>query len=588
MSDRVPNRPLQASGSDPILGLLREALDSQSVAIAIYRPVRHGQDLQYVYVNEAYRALDRSRVIGDSAHYSEVWPERAETVIPHFRYVMQTGERWYEYAFPHTVRDAVGLPHTRYFDYEISRLTSDGEIYLLTVATDKTREVAARDELRESEERLITAVSAPELVLAETDRNLRYVWIHDPHPDANPDQMLGRRDDEIEPSPDTLKLVDMKRRVLESGSPVHQEWSIERSDGRHYYDFFLRPRLGKDGGVTGVISAAIDVTAAKHSEEELRVALQQAQFLSSVIEKSSQPFLYSSPDGRLILVNHAFEELTGYSREELLSTERMWSEVLTPPECRKPEAEILQRLRETGRPQHYETEYVRRDGDRINVELLMHLTDTDGETRYYGFATDVTERKRAREHEAALRLLQEREFAIRQAYSDVIDAVTGGHILILERDEIEAAAIPEANQTFEIHEPSELSAARARVAGLVGEMDGLDELLLVFSEAATNMLKHAGGGTYRVGRDDSCVQVILSDHGPGIDLRQLPSATLVTGFSTTQTLGMGFTLMLELADRLLLSSDPQGTLLLLEKNLQEGPRHPAAGLERHTASVEAR
>lgn len=566
MSSHASHVPRESSGSDPVGELLRATLDSQPVAIAIYRPVDGGRDFSYVYVNDAYRAMDRARLV--SRYYSDAWPERTEHVLPRFRHAMTTGETVHEHAMPHVVSDASGGQYTRYFDYQVSRLVAGGDTYILTVATDMTREVTAREELRKSEARLKAAVSVPELVLAETDRELRYVWIHDSHPDANPERMLGMRDDELDSSPEMCALVELKRRVLETGVPIREEWSVERSDGRHYYEFFLRPRFSETGEITGVISVAIDITAGELAEEELRVALQQAQFLSSVIEQSSQPFVYASPDGGVILVNQAFEQLTGYSRAELLTTSRMWSEVLTPEEWREPEEEILRRLRETGRPQRYEKEYIRKDGERIDVELLIHLTEQDGVPRYYGFVTDVTERKRAREHEEQLRLLQERELAIREAYSDVIDAVTGGHILILERNEIEQAMIQGVSSEFQLREPSELSAARARVAGLIGEMDRRDEMLLVFSEAATNMLKHAGGGTYRVARGSECVQVILSDDGPGIDLRHLPSATLVTGFSTTQTLGMGFTLMLELADRLLLCSDAHGTLLLLEKNLQ--------------------
>jgi anti-sigma regulatory factor (Ser/Thr protein kinase) len=105
------------------------------------------------------------------------------------------------------------------------------------------------------------------------------------------------------------------------------------------------------------------------------------------------------------------------------------------------------------------------------------------------------------------------------------------------------------------------------VAGILGDLDDLEELLVAFSEGATNMLKHAGGGTYQVGKTDLKIQLILSDKGAGIDFRQLPKAALVPGFSTTQTLGMGFTLMMELTDRVLLCTSPDGTTLVLEKDV---------------------
>jgi anti-sigma regulatory factor (Ser/Thr protein kinase) len=156
---------------------------------------------------------------------------------------------------------------------------------------------------------------------------------------------------------------------------------------------------------------------------------------------------------------------------------------------------------------------------------------------------------------------------IRQAYSDVIGAVTGGRLVLLSPDEVGAVIMEEVSVPYEIREPGELSSARATVAGILGDIDGLEGLLVAFSEGATNMLKHAGGGTCQVAKAEKKVQLVLSDKGPGIDFRQLPKAALVPGFSTTQTLGLGFTLMMELTDRIYLCVSPAGTTVVLEKDL---------------------
>jgi hypothetical protein len=132
------------------------------------------------------------------------------------------------------------------------------------------------------------------------------------------------------------------------------------------------------------------------------------------------------------------------------------------------------------------------------------------------------------EHDATVRL-QEKDRVIRQAYSDVIDAMTGGRLVILGPDEVDAVIMSETSGPYEIREAGELSAARATVRGIVGDVDDLQGLLVAFSEGATNMLKHAGGGTYQVGKTDEKVQFVLSDNGPGIDFRQLPKATLLPG-----------------------------------------------------------
>jgi PAS domain S-box-containing protein len=121
--------------------------------------------------------------------------------------------------------------------------------------------------------------------------------------------------------------------------------------------------------------------------------------LAGILEASSQAFAVGYPDGEMGLVNQAFEQLTGYTSDELRSID--WTATLTPPEWREMERQKLEELQRTGEPVRYEKEYVRKDGTRVPIELLVHLVqDAAGKPLYYySFLTDIMERKRA---EAAL------------------------------------------------------------------------------------------------------------------------------------------------------------------------------------------
>jgi anti-sigma regulatory factor (Ser/Thr protein kinase) len=116
--------------------------------------------------------------------------------------------------------------------------------------------------------------------------------------------------------------------------------------------------------------------------------------------------------------------------------------------------------------------------------------------------------------------------------------------------------------------PRELSEARGVVARTAAEHfpDWAPhvDLRTPVGEALVNALRHAGGGSFQLFVHGDRLQVLVRDDGPGIDFRMLPRATLQRGFSTASSLGMGFTIMLQVCERVLLSTRPGRTSVVLE------------------------
>ncbi len=137
-------------------------------------------------------------------------------------------------------------------------------------------------------------------------------------------------------------------------------------------------------------------------EDELRASEAKARFWAEVVEHAAEAMAMGYPDGRLGDCNQAWCDLTGYTREELGSTD--WTTVLTPPEWIEPESAALAELERTGRPVRYEKEIIRKDGGRVPVDMLVHVTrDEQGHALHFtSFVTDISERKRA---EATIRAL---------------------------------------------------------------------------------------------------------------------------------------------------------------------------------------
>jgi PAS domain S-box-containing protein len=160
------------------------------------------------------------------------------------------------------------------------------------------------------------------------------------------------------------------------------------------------------------------------AEKALAGSEERAKFLAEVLETSSQPFGVAYPDGRFGIVNPAFCDLIGYAESELPAL--TWTSI-TAPEYHEPESAALSELSQTGIPLRYEKEYIRKDGTRVPVEVFVHrVIDNGGNLRYfYGFISDITERRQAEKI-----LKSERDLA--QRYLDV----AGVMLAVMDREGI--------------------------------------------------------------------------------------------------------------------------------------------------------
>lgn len=168
----------------------------------------------------------------------------------------------------------------------------------------------------------------------------------------------------------------------------------------------------------------------------------------------------------------------------------------------------------------------------------------------------------------AERALRRQEDTIRRAYVDVLDAVTGGKLILLTDEELAAQLGAPLAEAEEFLAPRDLSRARGAIARAAvdafPDWAPAADIRTPVGEALVNALRHAGGGSYQLYARDGVLQVAVRDEGPGIDFRTLPHATLRRGFSTASSLGMGFTIMLQVCERVLLSTRPGRTAVVLE------------------------
>ncbi|MCC7241263.1 MAG: PAS domain S-box protein [Acidobacteria bacterium] len=129
-----------------------------------------------------------------------------------------------------------------------------------------------------------------------------------------------------------------------------------------------------------------------------------SRFLSAIVETSDDAIVRKSTEGIIQSWNAAAERMFGFAAEEAIGQHIT---LIVPPDRRAEEDAILARLTAGDRVDHLETERVRRDGQRVTVELTISpIKDEAGRVVAVSkIARDITDRKRA---EAALRESEER------------------------------------------------------------------------------------------------------------------------------------------------------------------------------------
>jgi PAS domain S-box-containing protein len=170
-------------------------------------------------------------------------------------------------------------------------------------------------------------------------------------------------------------------------------------EGREYYCAFMR-----------------DITDRKRAEAQLHLT----QF---AIERAGDMVFWLDEAGRLLLVNEAACERTGYTKDELLE---MAVPDIDPNYQMDTWARHWRELRVTGR-QRLETQHRSKSGEVYPVEVVANFVVFEG--REYNFATvrDMSERKRT---ELLLRSSEERFRLVAQATNDVLwdwDLLTDDH-----------------------------------------------------------------------------------------------------------------------------------------------------------------
>jgi len=147
--------------------------------------------------------------------------------------------------------------------------------------------------------------------------------------------------------------MDFKTRIKD-GTVIDTSWArVKLSDGT-------------------TIGIGKDVTARKRSEQALRQAEQKYREL---FENAKDAIYVHDLSGRYTSFNRAAEQLTGYSRPEILGNH--FSNFVAPEYVEHMSENLCKKLRQEGETT-YEVEVITKDGYRVPVEVSSRLIYEEG------------------------------------------------------------------------------------------------------------------------------------------------------------------------------------------------------------------
>ena len=225
---------------------------------------------------------------------------------------------------------------------------------------------------------------------------------------------------------------------IRAGEDVHVDDEVLwRRDGSCFpVEYWAYPML-RDGKRVGAVLTFLDITERKRADLELRKSEARVRCL---VDSNVIGIVIGDADGRFVEANGAFLKMTGFAKDELLSSRRGWN-AMTPAESREADQRAMAQLRSTGIVAPWEKEIFRKDGVRIPVLVGMtNLVSDEGNVEYVSFVLDISDRKHL---ERQLRQAQKMEAVgqlaggIAHDFNNLLSIVIGYSEVLLDRKDLD-------------------------------------------------------------------------------------------------------------------------------------------------------
>jgi PAS domain S-box-containing protein len=320
----------------------RKAIEDAPIPI-----IMHAEDGQVLLLSRTWTELTGYHINDvpdfDTWLTKTVYGEGANAVRDHMRALFDGQKKSINVEFP--VRALDGSVRFWSFSASSPGTLMDGRRFIVGMAVDITDRKKAQEALKESEQRWATTLASVGDAVIATDLAGRITFMN-----GVAEELTGWTLIEAlkKPVKEILHIINEQTRIIVE-NPIDRALKegvivglanhtvLLRKDGSEVpIDDSGAPIKDKDGNTTGVVLIFRDITERKKGEkilEEYRGSLEKlaeeqkkklgiaSLYARNLIEASLDPLVTVSKDGKIIDVNKATEDVTGYSHEELVGSD---------------------------------------------------------------------------------------------------------------------------------------------------------------------------------------------------------------------------------------------------------------------------